>query len=98
MLHRLNYLLSKLQVLSFMFVSNFRRCSLPLKLTSFVLYVWKSCTLCLLALTQSDFFVKYGMWHAHEGIFVILSFRGYFTIKYYSGTIIKHSKIKKRNI
>ncbi|MFS8026795.1 hypothetical protein Hanom_Chr16g01490891 [Helianthus anomalus] len=37
---------SKLQVLSFMFVSNCRRCPLPLNLTSFVLNVSKSCTLC----------------------------------------------------
>ncbi|MFS7894607.1 hypothetical protein Hanom_Chr03g00262071 [Helianthus anomalus] len=41
---------SKLQVLSFMFVSNCRRCLLPLNLTSFVFNVSKSCTLCPLAL------------------------------------------------
>ncbi|MFS7928932.1 hypothetical protein Hanom_Chr04g00326581 [Helianthus anomalus] len=62
---------SKLQVLSFMFVSNCRRCPLLLNLTSFVLNVSKSYTLCPLALTQSDFFIKYG----HVGIFIILSFR-----------------------
>ncbi|MFS8020478.1 hypothetical protein Hanom_Chr16g01416021 [Helianthus anomalus] len=39
-----------------MFVLSFRRCPLPLKLMSFVLNVSKSCTLCPLALTQSDFF------------------------------------------
>ncbi|MFS8015230.1 hypothetical protein Hanom_Chr15g01353901 [Helianthus anomalus] len=50
------FFLSKLQVLSFMFVSNCRRCPLPLNLTSFVLNVSKSCTLCPLALTQLDFF------------------------------------------
>ncbi|MFS7991239.1 hypothetical protein Hanom_Chr12g01068441 [Helianthus anomalus] len=37
---------SKLQVLSFMFVPNCRRCPLPLNLTSFVLNVSKSCSLC----------------------------------------------------
>ncbi|MFS7947360.1 hypothetical protein Hanom_Chr06g00547401 [Helianthus anomalus] len=43
-----------------MFVPNCRRCPLPLNLTSFVLNVSKSCTLCPLALTHSDFvFVKY---------------------------------------
>ncbi|MFS7920800.1 hypothetical protein Hanom_Chr03g00229121 [Helianthus anomalus] len=48
--------MSKLQVLSFMFVPNYRRSPLPLILTSFVLNVSKSCTLCPLALIQSDFF------------------------------------------
>ncbi|KAJ0432376.1 hypothetical protein HanIR_Chr17g0858491 [Helianthus annuus] len=43
-----------------MFVPNCRRCPLPLNLMSFVLNVSKSCTLCPLTLTQSDFFVKYG--------------------------------------
>ncbi|MFS7960503.1 hypothetical protein Hanom_Chr08g00703881 [Helianthus anomalus] len=44
-----------------MFVPNCRRwCPLPLNLTSFVLNVSKSCRLCPLALTQSDFFVKCG--------------------------------------
>ncbi|MFS7903835.1 hypothetical protein Hanom_Chr01g00028811 [Helianthus anomalus] len=46
-----------------MFVPNCRRYHLPLNLTSFVLNVSKSCTLCPLPLTQSDFFfffVKYG--------------------------------------
>ncbi|MFS8024638.1 hypothetical protein Hanom_Chr16g01465561 [Helianthus anomalus] len=47
--------LSKLQVLSFMFVPNCRRYLLSLNLTSFVLNVSKSCTLCPLALTQLDF-------------------------------------------
>ncbi|MFS7895759.1 hypothetical protein Hanom_Chr05g00447111 [Helianthus anomalus] len=41
-----------------MFVSNFRRCPLPLKLMSFVLNVSKSCTLCPLGQTQLNFFVK----------------------------------------
>ncbi|MFS8022243.1 hypothetical protein Hanom_Chr16g01437151 [Helianthus anomalus] len=43
---------SKLQVLSFMFVPNFSRCPLPLKLMSFVLNVSKSSTLCPLGQTQ----------------------------------------------
>ncbi|MFS7968026.1 hypothetical protein Hanom_Chr09g00792741 [Helianthus anomalus] len=43
-----------------MFVPNYRRCLLPLILMSFVLDISKSCTLCPLTLTQSDFFVKYG--------------------------------------
>ncbi|MFS7915949.1 hypothetical protein Hanom_Chr02g00171381 [Helianthus anomalus] len=50
---------SKLQVLSFMFVSNFRCCPLPLKLTS-VLNVPKSCKLYPLDQTQLIFFVKSG--------------------------------------
>ncbi|KAM0020169.1 hypothetical protein Hdeb2414_s0025g00664201 [Helianthus debilis subsp. tardiflorus] len=36
-----NRKLSKLQVLSFMFTPNYRRCPLPLKLIGFVLYVLK---------------------------------------------------------
>ncbi|MFS7922041.1 hypothetical protein Hanom_Chr03g00243951 [Helianthus anomalus] len=51
---------SKLQVLSFMFVPNCRRCPFSLNLTSFILNVSKSCTLCPLSITQSDIFVKYG--------------------------------------
>ncbi|MFS8001499.1 hypothetical protein Hanom_Chr13g01191091 [Helianthus anomalus] len=46
-----------------MFAPNFRRCHLPLNLTSFVLIVLKSCTLCPLALIQSDFYVKYDQMH-----------------------------------
>ncbi|MFS7959470.1 hypothetical protein Hanom_Chr08g00691461 [Helianthus anomalus] len=49
---------SKLQVLSFMFVPNYRLCPLPLKLMSFVLNVSKLCTLCPLALTKLMFSVK----------------------------------------
>ncbi|MFS8006827.1 hypothetical protein Hanom_Chr14g01253691 [Helianthus anomalus] len=49
---------SKLQVLFFMFVSNFRRCPLPLKLMCFVFNVSKSCTLCPLGQTQLIFCVK----------------------------------------
>ncbi|MFS7960819.1 hypothetical protein Hanom_Chr08g00707501 [Helianthus anomalus] len=52
--------MSKLQVLFFMFVLNFRRCHLPLKLMHFILNVSKSCTLCLLGQTQLDFLVKSG--------------------------------------
>ncbi|MFS7984256.1 hypothetical protein Hanom_Chr11g00984371 [Helianthus anomalus] len=55
-----NYKKSKLQVLSFMFTSNCRRCPLAQKLTGFVLNVLKSCTLCPLDQTQLDFLVKYG--------------------------------------
>ncbi|MFS8001964.1 hypothetical protein Hanom_Chr13g01196511 [Helianthus anomalus] len=48
-------ILSKLQVLSFIYVTNYRRCPLSLNLTSFVLNVSKSCTLCPLSLTQLTF-------------------------------------------
>ncbi|MFS7971120.1 hypothetical protein Hanom_Chr09g00828981 [Helianthus anomalus] len=48
--------MSKLQVLFFMFVLNFRCCLLSLKLKSFVLNVSKSCTLCPLGQTQLIFF------------------------------------------
>ncbi|MFS7941552.1 hypothetical protein Hanom_Chr06g00477641 [Helianthus anomalus] len=41
-----------------MFIPNFRRCLLPLKLMSFVLNVSKSYTLCFLGQTQLIFFVK----------------------------------------
>ncbi|KAJ0593090.1 hypothetical protein HanRHA438_Chr03g0123701 [Helianthus annuus] len=54
-IYRVNY-----KFCPFMFVLNCRQCPLPLNLTSFVLNVSKSYTLCPLALTQSDFFVKYG--------------------------------------
>ncbi|KAF5771518.1 hypothetical protein HanXRQr2_Chr13g0565891 [Helianthus annuus] len=49
---------SKLQVLSFMFTSNFRRCPFGKKFTSGVLYLSKSCTFCPLSQTQLDFLVK----------------------------------------
>ncbi|MFS7955328.1 hypothetical protein Hanom_Chr07g00641361 [Helianthus anomalus] len=49
---------SEFQILSFIFIVNFRWCSLSFKLTSLVLNVLKSCTLCPLALTQVDFSVK----------------------------------------
>ncbi|MFS7973396.1 hypothetical protein Hanom_Chr09g00856111 [Helianthus anomalus] len=39
-----------------MFVPNYRRCHLPLKLMSIVFNVSKFCTLCLLALTKLFFF------------------------------------------
>ncbi|MFS7963835.1 hypothetical protein Hanom_Chr08g00742981 [Helianthus anomalus] len=51
---------SKLQVLSFTFTPNCRRCPLAQKLTSFVLNVLKSCTLCPLGQTQLKFLVKSG--------------------------------------
>ncbi|MFS7959713.1 hypothetical protein Hanom_Chr08g00694301 [Helianthus anomalus] len=60
-----------------MFVSNCRRCPLPLKLMSFVLNVLKSCTLCPLALTWLIFFfflLNLIMCKAHECIFVISFF------------------------
>ncbi|MFS7899571.1 hypothetical protein Hanom_Chr00s066261g01787071 [Helianthus anomalus] len=50
-----------------MFVPNCRRCPLPLNLTSFVLNVSKSCTLCSLSPTQLNFSVKLGVF-----FFVIL--------------------------
>ncbi|MFS7956291.1 hypothetical protein Hanom_Chr07g00652891 [Helianthus anomalus] len=46
-----------------MFVSNFRRCLLPLSLTSFVVNVLKSCTLCPLEQIQLEFSVK--LCHVH---------------------------------
>ncbi|MFS7960113.1 hypothetical protein Hanom_Chr08g00699121 [Helianthus anomalus] len=46
-----------------MFVSNFRRRHLPLKLMSFVLNVSKSCTLCPLGQTQLEFSIK--LCHVH---------------------------------
>ncbi|MFS7941215.1 hypothetical protein Hanom_Chr05g00473581 [Helianthus anomalus] len=63
--------MSKLQVLSFMFVPNFRRCPLPLKLMSFVLNVSKSYTLYPLGQTQLIFFLlKLVMCKACEGTFL----------------------------
>ncbi|MFS7970626.1 hypothetical protein Hanom_Chr09g00823111 [Helianthus anomalus] len=52
--------MSKLQVLSFMFTSNFRRCPLAQKLTGGVLYLSKSCTFCPLSQIQLDVLVKSG--------------------------------------
>ncbi|MFS7951259.1 hypothetical protein Hanom_Chr07g00592901 [Helianthus anomalus] len=52
--------MSKLQVLSFMFTPNCRRCHLPLKLMGFVLYVTISCMLRPLTLTLLNFFINYG--------------------------------------
>ncbi|MFS7939735.1 hypothetical protein Hanom_Chr05g00455401 [Helianthus anomalus] len=49
---------SSLQVLSFIFIPNFRRCHLPLKLMSFVLNVSKSYMLCPLAVTPLKFAVS----------------------------------------
>ncbi|MFS7922716.1 hypothetical protein Hanom_Chr03g00252271 [Helianthus anomalus] len=54
------FLKSKLQVLSFTFTPNYRRYPLAQKLTSFVLNVLKSCTLCPLSQTQLDSLVKSG--------------------------------------
>ncbi|MFS7963650.1 hypothetical protein Hanom_Chr08g00740861 [Helianthus anomalus] len=50
--------LSKLQVLSFMFTSNFRRYPFGQKFTGGVLYLSKSCTFCPLGQTHLDFLVK----------------------------------------
>ncbi|MFS7940746.1 hypothetical protein Hanom_Chr05g00468041 [Helianthus anomalus] len=52
--------MSKLQVLSFMFTSNCRRCPLAQKFTSFILNISKSCMLCPLGQTQLEFLVKSG--------------------------------------
>ncbi|MFS7994942.1 hypothetical protein Hanom_Chr12g01112051 [Helianthus anomalus] len=48
---------SEIHGLSFIFVPNFKRCSLSLKLMIFILNVLKSCMLCSLTLTQLDFFL-----------------------------------------
>ncbi|MFS8018498.1 hypothetical protein Hanom_Chr15g01392731 [Helianthus anomalus] len=45
--------------LLFMFTPNCRCCPLAQKLTGFVLYVSKPCTVCPLSLTQSEFLAKY---------------------------------------
>ncbi|MFS7902620.1 hypothetical protein Hanom_Chr01g00013401 [Helianthus anomalus] len=66
--------MSKLQILSFMFTSNFRRCPLAQKLTCGVLYHSKSCTFCPLGQNQLDFLVNLVMCLAHEGILVISTF------------------------
>ncbi|MFS7890038.1 hypothetical protein Hanom_Chr00s000006g01614061 [Helianthus anomalus] len=50
--------MSKLQVLFFMFTSNFTRCPLVQNLTGGVLYLSKSYTFCPLTQTQLDFLVK----------------------------------------
>ncbi|MFS7948009.1 hypothetical protein Hanom_Chr06g00554901 [Helianthus anomalus] len=49
-----------------MFVSNCRRCPLPLKLTGFVLNVSKSYTLSPLCQTELDFLVK----STHQRVFL----------------------------
>ncbi|MFS7997242.1 hypothetical protein Hanom_Chr12g01139391 [Helianthus anomalus] len=75
------FIMSKLQVLSFMFVSNFRRCPLSLKLMSFVLNVSKSCTLCPLGQTQLIFPVKCSHVQGTWGKIIIL-------LMYYQGYLI----------
>ncbi|MFS8021831.1 hypothetical protein Hanom_Chr16g01432111 [Helianthus anomalus] len=50
--------MSKLQVLSFMFTPNCRRCSFGQKFTGGVLNLSKSCTLCHLGQTQLEVLVK----------------------------------------
>ncbi|MFS7992416.1 hypothetical protein Hanom_Chr12g01081961 [Helianthus anomalus] len=52
---------SKLQVLFIMFVPDCSRCPLPLNLTSFVLNISKSDTLCPLSLIQLNCSVKLGI-------------------------------------
>ncbi|MFS7917947.1 hypothetical protein Hanom_Chr03g00195181 [Helianthus anomalus] len=52
--------MSKLQVLSFMFTSNFRRCPFCQNLASCVLYLSKSCMFCLLDQTWLEILVKKG--------------------------------------
>ncbi|MFS7923746.1 hypothetical protein Hanom_Chr03g00264381 [Helianthus anomalus] len=47
-----------------MYVINFRRCHLPLKLMRFVLNVSKSCTLYPLGQTQLEFSIK--LCHVHS--------------------------------
>ncbi|MFS7928930.1 hypothetical protein Hanom_Chr04g00326561 [Helianthus anomalus] len=65
-----------------MFVPNFRRCPLPLKLMTFVLNVSKSCTLCPLRQTHLIFFLlNLIMCLAHEGIIIISSHQGPLCIK-----------------
>ncbi|MFS8029239.1 hypothetical protein Hanom_Chr16g01520031 [Helianthus anomalus] len=51
--------MSEFQGLSFSFIPIFRRCPLCSKLTSFVLYVFISYTICSLGLTQLVFSVKF---------------------------------------
>ncbi|MFS8018373.1 hypothetical protein Hanom_Chr15g01391331 [Helianthus anomalus] len=62
-----------------MFVPNFRRCSLPLKLMSFVLNVSKSCMLSPLRQIQLIFFVKTG----HLRVFLSFSYIFNIIIKKY---------------
>ncbi|MFS7957315.1 hypothetical protein Hanom_Chr07g00664911 [Helianthus anomalus] len=50
------FFFSKLQVLSFIYMSNYRWCPLAQNLTSYVLNVSKSCMLCPLSLTQLFFY------------------------------------------
>ncbi|MFS8022474.1 hypothetical protein Hanom_Chr16g01439851 [Helianthus anomalus] len=84
-----------------MFVPNFRRCPLSLKLMSFVHNVSKSCTLCSLGQTQLSFFLlNLIMCKAHEGIIVIsfsqglfckqLLLRGYFIKKQKNKRLYNH--------
>ncbi|MFS8017509.1 hypothetical protein Hanom_Chr15g01381241 [Helianthus anomalus] len=63
--------MSKLQVLSFTFISNFRRCPFGQKFTGGVLYLLKSCTFCPLGQTWLEISVKNVMCNAHEGKMVI---------------------------
>ncbi|MFS7898245.1 hypothetical protein Hanom_Chr15g01405071 [Helianthus anomalus] len=58
------WLWSKLQVLSFMFTSNSRRCPFGQKFTGGVLYLSKSCTFCplcqiLLEISVKNFHVQF---------------------------------------
>ncbi|MFS7964874.1 hypothetical protein Hanom_Chr08g00755511 [Helianthus anomalus] len=63
----------KLPVLSFMFISNFRRCPFGQKLTGVVLYLSKSCTFCPLCQTQLDFSIYYKLVLKHKLIYIIVT-------------------------
>ncbi|MFS7997598.1 hypothetical protein Hanom_Chr12g01143641 [Helianthus anomalus] len=67
-----------------MYVPNFRRCPLPLKLTTSVLNVSKCCMLCPLWQTQLDFFGY--IWSCALHVRAFLSFHllmGYFLKNFY---------------
>ncbi|MFS8011590.1 hypothetical protein Hanom_Chr14g01310891 [Helianthus anomalus] len=61
-----------------MFTPNCRRRPLVQKLTSFVLNIPKSCTLCPLGQTHLVFLVNLVMCFAHESILVISPLQGLF--------------------
>ncbi|MFS7989242.1 hypothetical protein Hanom_Chr11g01044401 [Helianthus anomalus] len=72
-----------------MFVTNFRRCPLPLKLMSFVLNVSKSCTLCPLRQTQLNFFLlNLVMCLPHEDILVISCLQGLLYLDFCGGGFV----------
>ncbi|MFS7934587.1 hypothetical protein Hanom_Chr05g00393321 [Helianthus anomalus] len=73
-----------------MFLLIFRRFPLYLKLTSFVLYVFKSYTCCPLTLTQLNFLSNLAMRNAHEGKIVFSPYSLKIHIK--EKKIIYHNK------